>query len=68
METQTKNIRQEENISEEQLEQLAGGKDTKISAESFHDEAVDIKDEEGAGAKGFFFFKKKKKYHHHHHH
>lgn len=50
-------------ISDNQLEDIAGGKEfAKGPADSFDHEVGD----EGAGTKGSFFFKKKKKYHHHH--
>lgn len=64
--TEPNNYRQlDEHISDEQLEDVSGGKEElKTTSETIDPET----DDESAGTKGFFFFKKKKKYHHHHHH
>jgi len=67
--TSQENQSPEDQFSEEQLEQVAGGKDV----EDFFPDAVtnstkDEKEEEVAGNKGLFFFKKKKFFGHGHHH
>ena len=55
MEEQDKKLQSEEQIADEKLEEVTGGKK----------ESVNDTPEEGAGEKGFFKFKKKKFFHHH---
>lgn len=70
MEQSDKIVSQEPQISEEQLEQVAGGKDAEsLVAEASTNETKHETEEEGAGAKGLFFKKKKffgHRYGHHH--
>ena len=69
MEQSEKTPLQDTQISEEQLEQVAGGKDAEsLLAEASGNETQAETDEEAAGAKGLFYKKKKKFFGHGHHH